>query len=357
MTDHIDDRRRFKELWKELLIARLAVGILQGCAVGWIVVWAADARLGVAFLAVVFVGCAGILAASSAVAKRGRAVFPLVAGGVLLSQATSIGGCIAAGAFAEALLLAVCGAVVAAIGTLEGLFERSLATVYCGLLGGAAVGALAPVALMRLPWPDIFEVAEWRAVLTVVLFFACLVPICNVGIGLSLALGRLVRDLPRRGPVVTRPMRDDDVPQASRVSAECYRSLAEEMAWSADELAGLLRDCASVEAVRALHSRCTCFVAECGGAGGAVVGYAAVEGNEISELFVRPGYQRRGIGSLLYAMAETAVRSAGHATLTVGTATNAEGFYEKMGAHVARRVEIDRGPLAGRTSTLLEKEL
>ena len=192
----IDDRRRFRELWKELVFARVAPGPVQGCAMVGIVYLLLEAagRFGLACLPVLFIAWAGILAASSAVAKRGRFVFPRVAGGVLLSQVASVAGLFAVEASDEAGLVAVCAATAAAIGAIEGLLERSLATLYCGLLGGALVGALTPLALVQLLWGP----SAVRELSFFFLFFACLVPICNVGIGLSLALGRWIRDLPKR---------------------------------------------------------------------------------------------------------------------------------------------------------------
>jgi len=119
MTDapQIDDRRRFKELWKELLFARFLVGL----AAGGVILLLHEAALGlvvryygsriypgslrdVAAAVKVVVPCAIIAifspfaAAPSAVAKRGKRVLPLIALSVAVGQTI---GTLASGSSAQ----------------------------------------------------------------------------------------------------------------------------------------------------------------------------------------------------------------------------------------------------------------
>ena len=340
----IDDRRRFKELWKELLLARTAAAFAAGALAKATVIGLIALKPGVNILSCLVIVVDALAAAlPTAVAKRGYRVFPIAAIAVGLGYTFhyAIPDSVVADISFRQTVTVIVIVPFTALGVVEGLLERSIATTLAGMLGGAIAGATH----MAILWPGPKNPFVGMAVMSMHL---------HLSIGLSLALGRWIRDLPRRRPVTIREMRDGDVPEASQLVSECYRLLAGELGFSAEELAGLLGQCSSVGAIRAQLSRCACFVAE---SGGALVGYAAVDGNEISEFFVRPGFQRRGIGSRLYDTVETTIRSAGHETLTVGTASSAEGFYEKMGARVVQRKEIDRGPLKGRSTTILEKKV
>jgi len=89
----------------------------------------------------------------------------------------------------------------AAVGTIEGMFERSIATTQSGLLGGAASGALAGLIwsalITRFPpayggGRSLTETAVW------LVSFAAAFVVTHLGIGSSLALGRYIRDWPKR---------------------------------------------------------------------------------------------------------------------------------------------------------------
>jgi GNAT superfamily N-acetyltransferase len=151
-----------------------------------------------------------------------------------------------------------------------------------------------------------------------------------------------------------RPMTDADIPSVSDIVSACHRFLAEEHGYSDDQVAALLRDRSSEDAIASWPPSWSRWVAE---RQGSVVGVVAVEGNEIHELFVRPENHRQGIGRKLFTAAEEAIRAAGHTALTVNTTGYATPFYQRMGARVIDHHECPNGPLQGRTLTRLKKQL
>ena len=191
MTDapQIDDRRRFKRLWTVLVFARALAGLLAGVA-AVLVIEALHRGLGRGFssqlVGIVLLGL--FFALPSLAAKRGWLVVPAgiwagaACGMLLLLVLHRMGVKNTWGAWPA---LATVGA---AIGVVEGILEKSLATIYAGLLGGSLAGAAAAGC------GDVLDAARWRE--------PYIIPICFVlihfGIGLSLALGRSIRDLPKR---------------------------------------------------------------------------------------------------------------------------------------------------------------
>jgi len=69
------------------------------------------------------------------------------------------------------------------------------------------------------------------------------------------------------------------------------------------------------------------FIAECDGK---VVGFARGRGERISSLFVDGRYHRRGIGTRLTAMLETALRK-NTDIIRIRSSLHAVSFYERMG--------------------------
>jgi len=180
----IDDNRRFRTLWRELVFARLLV-TAAACG-AFVAVYATLGDL-TAFDRYVTVGLVSIfMAAPSAAAKKGKRVVPLVAAAVALGIFPAI---LSRDPTSYKWVSAVAGfaAIGGAIGVVEGLFERALATTYCGLLGGSAAGAL------------LGSLYDWAKIRQSFLAFMVLFATIHVGVGLSLALGRWIRDLPKRG--------------------------------------------------------------------------------------------------------------------------------------------------------------
>ena len=153
----------------------------------------------------------------------------------------------------------------------------------------------------------------------------------------------------------TRPMSEADIPAVAALLDESYRFLAQRDAYSEEQLAGLLKQCASEDSLLRRHSlpHYSVFVAE---SEGPIVGYIALETNDIAELFVETARHGQGIGTTLLQRAEKTVRDAGHQVLTVHTAT-APGFYEKKGMHIVETTKCAYGPLEGRPLIYLERKL
>ncbi len=191
MTDAqtLDDRRRFKELWKELLYARLLpplVIVLVASIVLAMLGSDAETREGAFYM---LLTCGLLAPVSPAIAKRGRWASPWVFVACVTAFMSSGLAVVALGSPVADAVVAV-GSVFAAAGLAEGLIERSIATTYCGLLGGGAgggaLGTLA-VVLNRMPPREVKVMS-----MAVILIGG------QLTVGLSLALGRYIRDLPKR---------------------------------------------------------------------------------------------------------------------------------------------------------------
>ena len=61
------------------------------------------------------------------------------------------------------------------------------------------------------------------------------------------------------------------------------------------------------------------------------IGWVEVDRDRVAALYVSPTCSRRGVGSNLLLLAETAVRSAGYATARLEAGQNALGFYLRRG--------------------------
>jgi len=205
----IDDRRRFRELWKELVFARLLTPAACALAIlmlGWTDRYAHRNALHsmAGFLAHLYWPLVMVmLVAPSVVAKRGKTAAMTVA--LLAAVGCGVAHCVFVTLvwphwhFINWLLLI--GVPIAAVGLAEGWLERSVATTCCGLLGGALVGGVVGK-LLRL-------YSYGLAGVTNTVFFAAVVvgsiTALHLGIGLSLALGRWIRDLPKRDENAEQP--------------------------------------------------------------------------------------------------------------------------------------------------------
>jgi hypothetical protein len=193
----LDDRRRLKSLWAELLFARIPAvflaAMLSGNAdllyLGW------PNLMGVAFFAF-------SAAIPSMVVKRGWFVLPLAAAGAAGAGLLVVAVHNVVPMDRDLQGRAVLVAVFAAVGVVEGQLERSIATTMCGLMGGALSGALANEWWRWRPrWPWDSGPVRWSSIDDYLYFYPRIVmvlAIAHLGLGLSLALGRWVRDIPKR---------------------------------------------------------------------------------------------------------------------------------------------------------------
>jgi len=186
-ASQIDDRRRFKVLWKEMVFARIIPAALAAGptvpALRLFGVYAGGPENHILASSIL----AGLIALPCVAAKRGKLVLPTtwaaVAAGmgllILLEELSVSDVWTPMPAYATAAV---------ALGVVEGILERSAATVYCGLMCGLLTGTLAGYVW----WPPFS--GGWGD--TAAFCFSAVM--LHLGIGLSLALGRWIRDLPKR---------------------------------------------------------------------------------------------------------------------------------------------------------------
>lgn len=209
----IDDRRRFRSLSAELVYARAAAAVLVSPLLIASVEFLEHpcflrpriiARLcAIAIIAVCMV-------APTVVARRGPRTPLVILGGGLVGL-PAVGFLMsAAGVQAVYIPPALAITLGAIIGCAEGMAERSIATTYGGLLGGAAgmylgltLGAAASCLLslsVRTPWlGQQLELGVVRGCIDEPFLVASpTVVVTHLVLGLSLALGRRIRDLPKR---------------------------------------------------------------------------------------------------------------------------------------------------------------
>ena len=64
---------------------------------------------------------------------------------------------------------------------------------------------------------------------------------------------------------------------------------------------------------------------------GVAIGWVEVDRDRVAALYVSPSCSRRGVGSVLLARAETAIRSSGYTTTRLESSPNALDFYFRRG--------------------------
>ena len=221
----MDDGRRFRELWKELVYARCLASILAV-----VPVWFGYSGLTTLCLHIMttreLVGlrAEGVVFMSVGVAlpihfvRKGWRVYLVAVASAMAALLFSMGVCYLLPETEEgglAVPLLTMATVGAALGTVEGLSERSVATLWAGLLGGAAAGTLSVGVHLGffVPYEAFAEEGPmWVLIIILVLNMWASVVTLQLGIGLSLALGRYIRDLPKRP--AARPDGDAAPPDA-----------------------------------------------------------------------------------------------------------------------------------------------
>jgi GNAT superfamily N-acetyltransferase len=151
-----------------------------------------------------------------------------------------------------------------------------------------------------------------------------------------------------------REMTERDIPNASRILSAAYGFLAENGEFSDEECRALVERRGSEDALRKQAAEYTFYIAELEGE---PAGIMALRKSEITKLFVHPRFHRRGVGTLLFEVAQRWAVRGGYDRLTTGTTGFGTPFYEAMGMRVCGRKTADRGPLAGHEITLLEKSM
>lgn len=67
-----------------------------------------------------------------------------------------------------------------------------------------------------------------------------------------------------------------------------------------------------------------------------IIGTASLEGGVVRSVFVRPIFQKRGVGKVMMGILHAMARSQGMRRLSVPSSITAVGFYEKMGYETVR---------------------
>ena len=192
----IDDRRRFKQLWKELLLARVGISaglfpVMMFLLPMIAAALSAPGRDTAGFLMILVQVLCSCLAMPSLATHRPGGISGAVGMASYLAVIPAIYFS-ATGAGVHLELWMIFGIAGGTLGTIEGLCERAIATTCAGTLGGILTGAMAGRCAMAMlpggePGPSLG--AFGAAVVSA--------PLLQVGIGLSLALGRWIRDWPK----------------------------------------------------------------------------------------------------------------------------------------------------------------
>jgi len=150
------------------------------------------------------------------------------------------------------------------------------------------------------------------------------------------------------------PMTDADHAEVSALLQVCFEWLADVEAFTDRQREFLVGPRSSVETLREESKSRPHLVAR--GGDGAILGMAAVCGNEIARLYVHPRCHRQGVGRRLFQAAEAMIREAGFTEVTVAALVeSAAAFYRAMGMREVGRTAYEPEIFLGREVVLLAK--
>lgn len=152
------------------------------------------------------------------------------------------------------------------------------------------------------------------------------------------------------------PMTDADHAEVSELLGACFNWLADREGFTERQREFLVGPRSSADTLRAESRTRPHLVARA--ADGTILGMAAVRDNEVARLYVHPKYHGRGVGQALFAAAESMIRDAGHAELTVAALVDsAAAFYRARGMHETGRQPYEPEIFGDRQVVLLAKPL
>ncbi|MFH1501636.1 MAG: GNAT family N-acetyltransferase [Candidatus Eisenbacteria bacterium] len=150
--------------------------------------------------------------------------------------------------------------------------------------------------------------------------------------------------------VEIRTMREVDREAVSEVLRTCYRWVAEQEGYSAEQLEFLLEERGSLKTV-SRESTEQHYVVAC--IDGTVTGVVSVSGSEVTKLYVEPACHGQGIGSSLMAAAVSTIKAAGFDRVVLGTTPATVPFYQDLGMSVAGTRRPPGGPFTDRDIVIM----
>ncbi|MBD3219135.1 MAG: GNAT family N-acetyltransferase [candidate division Zixibacteria bacterium] len=152
-----------------------------------------------------------------------------------------------------------------------------------------------------------------------------------------------------------RAMKKEDIDNVSELLCSSYRYLAQTENYSKSELDFLLTKRGSVETIERESQIQNYIVAF---EGEILVGMAAIEGCEITKLYVHPEWHRNGIGRQLFNYCKNEIFQEGHKELKViAIGESTLPFYIALGMHEFERKKCKIPAFASRIGIYLQMAL
>jgi ribosomal protein S18 acetylase RimI-like enzyme len=151
-------------------------------------------------------------------------------------------------------------------------------------------------------------------------------------------------------------MTDADHAEVGELLRICFNWLADREGFTDAQREFLVGPRSSAETLRQESQTRPHLVAR--GQDGTILGMAAIRENEIARLYVHPQHHGRGVGKALFQAAESMIRQAGFAEVTVAALVDSSAaFYRARGMHEVGRQPYEPQIFAGREVVLLAKRV
>lgn len=149
-------------------------------------------------------------------------------------------------------------------------------------------------------------------------------------------------------------MTDVDHAEVSELLRACFDWLADQEEFTDQQRAFLTGPRSGVETLRSESLERLHIVAR--DSDGSILGMAAIRENEVARLYVHPRCHGRGVGKALFEVAESMIRQAGFAEVTVAALVeNAAAFYRARGMREVGRQPYEPQIFGDREVILLAK--
>ena len=152
------------------------------------------------------------------------------------------------------------------------------------------------------------------------------------------------------------PMTDADHAEVSELLRACFNWLADREGFADRQREFLVGPRSSAETLGEESRTRPHLVAR--DQDGTILGMAAIRENEIARLYVHPRYHGRGVGKALFQAAESMIRQAGFAEVTVAALVeHSAAFYRAQGMREVGRQPYEPQIFGDREVVLLAKRL